>query len=166
MEYIYIGEIISTHGLKGELKIRSDFRYKESIFKKGFKLYINNRKEEVEINSYRKYKGFDVVTFVDRLDINDVLGFKGEKAYINKDDLVLNENEFLDDQLIGLNCYDQKDLIGEVIEIINNGATDIFVVNKNDKNYFIPYVKEFIDKIDIENKIIYINNIKGLIDEN
>jgi 16S rRNA processing protein RimM len=166
MEYIYIGEIINTHGLKGEIKIRSNFRYKHKIFKIGFKLYINNRKKEVEINSYRKYKGYDIVTLVDCLDINDVLGFKGEKSYINKDDLILETNEYLDEELVGLDCYDKETLLGEVIEIINNGATDIFVVNQNDNNYFIPYVDEFIEKIDIDNKKIFINNIKGLIDEN
>ena len=39
MEYVLIGKIVNTHGIKGELRILSDFEYKERIFKKGFNLY-------------------------------------------------------------------------------------------------------------------------------
>ena len=40
MEYVKIGKIVNTHGIKGELRIRSDFEYKDRVFKKGFILYI------------------------------------------------------------------------------------------------------------------------------
>ena len=47
MKYIYIGDIVNTHGLKGEVRLISDFEYKNKVFKKGFKLYIGRTKEEV-----------------------------------------------------------------------------------------------------------------------
>ena len=42
MSYIKIGKIATTHGIKGELKILSNFEYKDKIFIPGFKLYIGN----------------------------------------------------------------------------------------------------------------------------
>ena len=39
-EYILIGKIVQTHGIKGELRIRSNFEMKDRVFKKGFNLYI------------------------------------------------------------------------------------------------------------------------------
>ena len=45
MEYIYIGDIVNTHGIKGELRILSDFKYKENVFKKNFKIYIGKTKK-------------------------------------------------------------------------------------------------------------------------
>ena len=39
MEYIYVGKIVNTHGIKGEIRILSDFKYKNEIFKENFKLY-------------------------------------------------------------------------------------------------------------------------------
>ena len=53
MEYIYIGGLVNTHGIKGEVKIKSNFRYKESVFKPGFNLYIGKDKIKKVINTYR-----------------------------------------------------------------------------------------------------------------
>ena len=39
MDYIYIGKIVNTHGIKGEVRILSDFKYKDRIFKNGFNMY-------------------------------------------------------------------------------------------------------------------------------
>lgn len=163
MEYIYIGEIVNTHGLKGELKIRSDFKYKKNIFVPGFKLYINNRKEEVIIHSHRTFKDFDLVAFEDHLDINEVLGYKGEKAFINKDDVVLADNQYLADDLIGLKCYADEAYIGDVVEIINNKASDIFIIRNGEKEFMVPYVDQFVNKIDVPNKTLIINNMEGLL---
>ena len=52
MKYIIIGKIVNTHGIKGELRILSDFKYKDKIFKKGFPLYIGYTKEKEIINTY------------------------------------------------------------------------------------------------------------------
>ena len=163
MDYIYVGEIVNTIGLKGELKIRSDFRYKAKVFVKGAKLYINNRKEEVTIKSHRLHKRFNVVPFLGHLDINEVLGYKAEKVYINKNDLVLSDNDFLADQLIGLKCYVDGNLIGSVTEVINNKASDIFIISNGDKEVMVPYVNDFINKIDLTKKEMIINNIPGLL---
>jgi len=84
MNYVYIGNIVNTHGIKGEVRILSSFNYKEYIFKKNFNLYIGKNKEKQTINSYRFHKIFDMVTFYGIDNINDVLKYKGEKVYILK----------------------------------------------------------------------------------
>ena len=61
---VYVGKIVSTHGIKGEIRILSDFDYKEKVFKVGNKLIIENK--EYTIKSYRKHKNYDMVTFIDR----------------------------------------------------------------------------------------------------
>ena len=45
MKFINIGKIVNTHGIKGELRILSDFKYKDKVFKKDFKFYIGKDKE-------------------------------------------------------------------------------------------------------------------------
>ena len=80
MEWIYIGEIVNTHGLKGEIRILSDFEYKKEAFKIGKKMYIGKNKEEVTIQTYRTHKEFDMFTFEGLSEINDVIIYKGEKA--------------------------------------------------------------------------------------
>ena len=54
MEYIYLGKIVNTHGIKGEIRILSDFRYKEKVFIKDFPIYIGKKHEKEIINTYIK----------------------------------------------------------------------------------------------------------------
>lgn len=160
MDFIYIGKIVNTHGIKGEVRIISNFKYKENVFKKNNNLYIGKNKEKQIINNYRKHKNFDQIIFYNINDINEVLKYKGESVYINKDEIKIDG--ILNEDLIDINVYGNKKLIGKITNIVDNGAHEILVIN--DK-ILIPYVEEFIKKIDIENKIIEINVIEGLIYE-
>ena len=85
MEYIYVGKIVNTHGIKGEIRILSDFKYKNEIFKENFKLYIGTQKQEMIIKSYRKHKMYDMVLFYDINDINEVLKEAKSKRDIIED---------------------------------------------------------------------------------
>lgn len=156
---IYIGKIVNTHGIKGEVRIISDFKYKEIVFKKGNIIYIKESKEI--INSYRVHKNYDMVTFSGINDINDVLKYKGENVYINEEDYTFPS--ILPEKLIGFEVYD-KEKLGVVKEILITKAHEILVVENEGKTFQVPYVDAFIKEIK-ENKI-YINVIEGLIDEN
>lgn len=161
MNLVYIGDIVNTHGIKGEVRIISDFKYKKLIFKKDFKLYVDN--EILIINSYRYHKIFDMITFQEFSNINEVLKYKGKKVYINKDDI--EEKVVLNEDYIGLEVYG-KEFIGTITEVMKSVAQDILVVKNEKKTYLIPNVEEFVKEIDLINRKIYINEIKGLIDEN
>lgn len=62
MDYIKIGKIVNTHGIKGEVRLLSKFPYKDKVFVKDMNIYIDKKYKEV-INSYRKHKNFDMITF-------------------------------------------------------------------------------------------------------
>ena len=53
MNYVNIGKIVNTHALKGEVRIISNFEYKQRVFKKGFNLYIGQNKNKEVIETYR-----------------------------------------------------------------------------------------------------------------
>ena len=161
MEYIYIGEIVNTHGIKGEVRIRSDFKYKSEVFKSGFNLYIGKDKTKEIINTYRVHKNYDMVTFININDINDVIKYKGMNVYINKEEL--NIDGILDEDIIGMTVYSNKKEVGMVTEIMKGVAHDILVVEKEKERHLIPYIDEFISNIDVENKRIDIKEIEGLL---
>ena len=163
MYMVYIGEIVNTHGLKGELRIISDFKYKDAVFTKGKKLYVGKRKQEVIINTYRKHKNYDMVTFDGVNDINEAIIFKNDDVYVKREDL--NIDGYVDEDIIGLDVYDHDKYIGKVIDIVKN-KQELLMIEKNQKNYFIPFIDEFIEHIDLEQKRIDVKVIKGLIDEN
>ena len=160
---VYVGEIVNTHGIKGELRIVSDFKYKDKVFFKGNKLYLGKRKQKVIINSYRKHKNYDMVKFDDINDINDAIIFKGDEVFVKREDLDIDG--YVDEDLIGLKVFDEDKLIGKVVSILKN-KQDILVVKNRTKNYLIPFVPEFILNVDLDKKELKINVIEGLLDEN
>lgn len=162
MDFICIGDLVNTHGIKGEVRILSDFKYKHKVFIPGNHLYIGKTKEDLVIKTYRTHKSYDMVTFEDINDINDVLIYKGELVYIDKNSLDI---DYLDEDLIGMTIYDNNEQKGSVVNLMKNKLYTILVVNYNNKEYLVPNIDEFVEKIDLEDRKIYINNIKGLIDE-
>lgn len=153
-----LGVIVNTHGIKGEVRIISNFEYKDRVFKVGNSIYLNNN-EELKIDTYRKHKNYDMITFNNINDIRDVLRYKGQDVYYDKDKLVLNDNEYLDDDLINLDAYYNNTLIGKIDNIELNGNKKLFVIN----NKLIPYNDNFIELIDIPNNKIILKNLEGLI---
>lgn len=164
MEYIYIGKIVNTHGIKGELRILSDFEYKERVFKKGFTLYIGKDKEKEEINTYRHHKEFEMVTFNEYNNINQVLKYLKENVYILKEDLNLGEEEYLEKELIGFDVIENTEVVGKIINIEKTSPTNkIMEINYKGKRVLLPYHKDFILKLDLQNKKIEVKLIEGMI---
>ena len=155
MNYVNIGKIVNTHALKGEVRIISNFEYKNKVFKPGFKFYMGQFKNEETVETYRPHKQFDMVKFIGIDYINDVLKYKGCNVYINMDDLELNEDEILEGELINMKVYSKDKELGIITEYRNDNGNKMIRVN--DK--FIPYNKDFITKIDKENKKIYMHDI-------
>ena len=158
MEFIRIGKIVNTHGIKGELRILSDFRHKDKVFKVGMKFYVGKEKEEFTVNSYRFHKIFDMVTFNGFNNINDVLYLKGRPVYITKEDLVLDDGEVYIEDLVGYDVIIGEKVLGKVTGVMyNSKANDILKVGDT----LVPYVKDLIIKIE-DNKIYY-KEIGGLL---
>ncbi len=156
MKYINVGKIVNTHALKGEVRIISNFEYKDRIFKKGFNLYIGQFKDKEVIETYRVHKQFDMVKFVGIDYINDVLKYKGCSVYVNEEDLNLGSDEILESEFYGMKVYSNDKEIGIITEYRNDNGNKMIRVN--DK--FIPYNSDFITKIDKQNNIIYMHDIE------
>ena len=161
MNYLYIGKLVNTHGIKGEVRILSNFRHKDKVFVKGFKFYVGKDKKEYVVETYRKHKNFDMVTFKDNYDINLIEHLKGSLVYINKDDLKLDGNKFLSVDLIGFDVIIDDKKQGVIADVIDTLANEVLVL---DNSVMIPYVKEFILKVDIDNKKVFVKNMKGLLE--
>ncbi len=153
MSKIILGKYVNTHGIKGEIRIKSNFKYKDRVFKVGSKIIINDH--EYIIHSYRVHKGYDMVTLDGINDINAIPFNKNTFVYIEKE-LYLSDNDYLDSDLIGFNVYNSK---------LKRVVIDILYLNENKKllktsNGYIPF--ELIKRIDFQNKIIYVEEVSGL----
>ncbi len=168
--YYVIGTIVSTHALKGEVKIYSTTDFKEERYKVGNILYIEkgNQMFEVKVKSYRVHKDFELVSFENYNNINDVLELIKCKVYVHESQLHdLESDEYYYHELIDSFVYNENNLIGKVIDVVNYGASDILIIKSaQGKEIMIPFVDEFIKEIDSENKTIKIEIIEGLLGEN
>ena len=159
MDLVYVGKIVNTHGIKGELRIRSDFEKKGLVFKVGNKIIIEN-KEHI-IRSYRYHKIFDMITIDDYNNINDVLCFVGKSVYVSRDSLKLCDNDYLLSDLIGLNVIFNDTVYG-IVKDYSNDSNPLLQI-EFDKIYYIPINSNFIKNVDLVNKNIIVENIEGLI---
>lgn len=164
MKYVLIGKIVNTHGLKGEVRILSSFKYKNKVFVPNMKIYIGKDKIEEIITTYRHHKIFEMITMNGYNDIDEVLKYKGDYVFINKEDLHLEQNEYLDEDIIGLNVYVDNKNLGKVSKIENHNGNEILIVKNLDKNYLIPYNFDIILGINLETKTMTVKNITGLFD--
>lgn len=160
MNFVYIGKLVNTHGLKGEVRIISDFKYKNLVFKSGNEIIINDTKYTIE--SYRHHKMYDMITLKDIKTIDDALNLKGLNVYIDRDNYEFDG--YLDEDLIGLSVYDNDIYKGKIVEILKNDLYTILVID-GIKKHMVPNIPEFIKRIDLENNKVEINYIEGLDNE-
>ena len=152
MNKIVIGKYVNTHGIKGEIRIKSNFLYKDRVFKKGNEIIID---KPYIINSYRVHKDYDMVTLEGINNINDIINLKNSLVYIDRDKY-LNDEDYLDSDLIGFKvCNSNLDLIVTDISYINE-TKKLLVANGK----LIPF--ELIENIDKDKKIIIIKEVIGL----
>jgi len=158
-EMIFIGKTTSTFGIKGELKVRSDFNYLDKAYKIGNVILINNIEHKMSGVRYHKNH---VLLKIDNLEnINDVLDYVGYNIYIKRSDLNLSSNEYLDSDLINSDVMNDGINLGKVIDVIRGVNTLIKVSGK--VIFYIPYVDEYIINFDLENKKLYTKNCENLI---
>ena len=157
----FIGKLVNTHGLKGEVRIISNFKYKDIVFKEGNTIYIES--DPYIIKSYRTHKNFDMVKLDGITKIEQAEVFKGSSVYIDKSNYTFPG--VLDSDLIGLNVYDKTKYKGKVVDIVESPLYKLLVID-GVKKHLIPIIDNFIKEIDLDKKKIYINYIKGLDDEN
>ena len=165
MDFLQVGKIVNTHALQGEVKVISNSDFKEDRFKKGSQLVIDFNGDHIEVTvaTHRVHKGADLLKFKHLNSINDVEKFKGCALLVSADEL--DENEFYYFEIIGCQVVTTDDeVIGEISEILETGANDVWVVKRpGQKDALIPYIEDVVKSVDIESKKVTINVLEGLL---
>ena len=160
MEKVYIGKVVNTHGIKGEIRILSDFPYKHLVFSIGKHLIIDD--VSYEIKSYRVHKGYDMVTLGEYTNINDVLFLLKKNVYFDKDKLELGDGEVLDSDLIHYEVLTTDGNRGIIKEIFKASEVNKILRIDIGREVLIPMSSPMIKKIDKENKQVIIELIEGM----
>ena len=173
-DWLVVGIIISSHGVKGKLNIKSLSDFKERFTQPGFRWVQKKIEKPIPFNLISGYqkpgKESFVITLEGIKDRNEADNLKGYKLLVRSDDIPkLKDNEFHLNQLIDLEVKllvkNKIEVIGKVVDLITDN-NDLIVVklNKNNKKVLIPFVKEIVTTIDNKNKYLLITPPKGLLD--
>ena len=164
-----IGKIVNSHGLRGEVKVVPWMDYPEDFGKLSC-VYIKQNKEykKLTVSEVKFQKGNVIVKFSEYNDINEILQFKNSVLYADRSDLgELPEGVYYIVDLIGLKVYTESDeYVGEIADVFNAGASDIYDVKREGKkNLLLPVIDDVVKKVDIENGRVTVHIMEGLDDE-
>ncbi|GAB4072469.1 ribosome maturation factor RimM [Barrientosiimonas marina] len=168
-ELFNAGQIVNTHGIKGEVKVQRITDFPER-FAYGNELLVeleNGTKQTFTIDGYRSHKGFDLLHFAGFDSINDVEPFKGLYLKVTGDQLTeLEENAFYYHEIIGCAVYQTNgDYLGDIKEILAPGANDVWVIERaSGQDALIPYIEDVVKQVDVSSRQVVIEPMEGLLD--
>ena len=169
MEYLSLGKIVDSFGVDGTMKIYSTTSNGVKRYKTGNKLFLvnplDNSKMEVTVVKYRHTGFFDFVKFEEYNTPEEVKSLKGYEIQVEKNQKDLNNGFYFYSDLRGCKIVDENNNeLGTVKEVEEfPSQITLRVSRKNDKDFFVPFIKEFIKDINIDDKIITIKVIEGLL---
>ncbi|MFD1465527.1 ribosome maturation factor RimM [Lapidilactobacillus mulanensis] len=168
--YYEVGKIVTTHGLKGEVKVAATTDFPNERFKKGATLFfqMNGQWQPLHVASTRPHKGMYLLTFAEYQDINDVQHLLQQMLYVDEaDQQELAADEYYYRDIVGLTIIDQatNESIGKVREILAPGANDVWVVARpGQSDLLLPFLKSVVLKVDVANKTALVDIPEGLDD--
>lgn len=167
-EYFQIGSIITTHGLKGEVKVyptTEDPKRFEAL--KEVLLEEKNGFTSLKIRSVKYFKNVIILGFKEFTDINQVESLRGKKLFVSRENaLELEDNEYFIPDLIGIKVVDEdENEIGVLKDVLETGANDVYIVKTADgKEILVPAIKDCILFVDTEKELMKIHLLDGLLD--
>jgi len=166
---VSIAKILNFHGIKGEARVGFTKGHEGQIATLK-KVFAGSARHELNVQSVRFHKNFAIIKFAEFNSIDELLEFKGENLYVPKVTVVktLEEDEFLVEDLVGMQVFDDKDdLVGEVQSVGVSAANDILCIKPENPDYeqfLIPFVKELVPVVDVAKGKIIIKPIEGLLE--
>ena len=164
--YLECGRIINKRGISGELKLECYCDSPASV-KNVKKLYWDEEgKEAVNALSVKEYKGFLYIKLagIDSAEKADEV--RGKILYASRDDINIEDGKYFIADLVGLEVRDCENgtVYGKITDVLNYGASDIYVVSDGEKEYMLPAVDGIIVEKNLESHIL-VRPVQGIFDE-
>lgn len=167
-EYLRVGVISNTHGVRGEVKVYPTtddvkrFDYLEEAV-------IDTGKEYIDVNviGVKYFKNMVILKFEQFNNMDQVIPYKGMDLLVTRENAIpLEEGEHFIVDLVGCKVVtDDGEDFGELVDVLQTGANGVYVVKMNDgKEVLLPVIDECVLEKDVENKVIKVHIMKGLLD--
>jgi len=166
-QFLQIGIITSTHGIRGEVKVlpttddAARFKKLKSVL-----LDTGKEKKELELEGVKFFKQFVIIKFRGFDNINDIEMYKGKPLYVTREHAVkLHKDEYFVADLMGCVVVNEEDeKIGILKEVLPTGANDVYVVEmESGQEVLLPAIKDCILLVDVERRLIKVHMMDGLL---
>lgn len=166
-QFLEIGQIVSTHGVKGELRVNPWCDTPE--FMKKFKtLYFDDKGENAVKVVICRPHGNIVILKLEGIDtVEQAQKLRNKVLYMSRKDAKIKKGDWFIQDLIGCTVYDADDnsvIYGTLTDVAQTGANDIWFITNNGKEYIIPAIKDVVINVDVENDSVFIKPLKGIFD--
>lgn len=166
-QFLRVGVITTTHGLKGEVKVYPTTDSKERFLELDEVVLRTNRTELVlHIEKVRFFKELVIVKFEEFNKIEDVEGFKQAELYVSRENAApLEEGEYYIGDLIGMSVItDRDEELGTLKDVMETGANDVYVIDTQKYGeVLIPAIKQCILEVDVQMNRMKVHLLPGLI---
>lgn len=157
-DFLSIGQIINTHGIKGEVKV---YPLTDDVkrFKKLKTIYLDDALKEVDWCKLQNDRVILKINGIDTLD--DAVKLKQKYIYVKREDAVeLKKGSYFIADIIGCSVHDENGTdLGVISDVIKTGSNDVYVV-KGSSELLVPALKDVVTDMDVENGNIIIKPVE------
>ena len=166
-DFLRVGVISSTHGVRGEVKV---FPTTDDVtrFRQLKKVYLDTGREmlTLEIQNVKFFKQFAILKFKGIDNINDIEKYRGKSLMIDREDAVdLDEDEYFIADMIGMKvCTEDGSEFGTLKDVMETGANDVYIIDSLEHGeVLIPAIRECILDVDMDEERMTIHLMEGLV---
>lgn len=164
-EYLEAGKIVSIHGLRGEVKVMP-YTDTPELLAEFDRLFIGRERIEINVERSRVFKNM-VIMKLEGIDTPEAAEkMRNKMLFMHRDDLELDEDTYFIADLIGMEVRDADTgaLYGDISDVMQTGANDVYVVKGADREYLVPAIADVVKSTDVDGNIMTIHVIDGLFD--
>lgn len=168
-QYLEIGKIVNTHGIRGEVRV-DPWCDSPEFFKRFKTLWFDKNGEKgVKVLSCRPHGNIVILALEGTDSIDKANQLRNKVLYMDRNDAKLPENKYFIQDLIGCSVVDADNggvVYGTLSDVSETGANDVWhVKDEKGREYLLPAIPTVVIDTDVENGVIKIRPLRGIFDD-
>ncbi len=166
MELIEIGQVVNTHGIRGEIKLNPWTDFLDDLL--DIEVFYDKTKDgavALEATNIRIHKNCAIIKLKGVNDMTAAESYRGKTLFVEKEE-TLPEGRYYVADLIGLKVLTDEGELGTVADVFNTGANDIYEVKRpGEKPAYLPAISQVVEEINLEEGYMKVHILDGLLDD-
>lgn len=166
-KYLEVGEIVGTHGVRGEVRINPWCDTPEFLKKLKTLYFDKDGEKSVKVMSSRVHRNIVLAVFDGVSSVEDAAKLRGKVVFMDRNDAHIDKNSYFIQDLIGCKVVDADDgrVYGEISDVSQTGANDVWHIMSGEREYLIPAIPDVVISVEAENETVKIRPLRGIFDD-